>query len=195
MAKEQKPAEPVAANLTETEQPKSILGSRLIVILALFVLALAQMIVFYMLLPNPQTIAQGITDTLPILPDDVQTAGFSPTPTVRIETRDWIEKKLGDPFKYMNKNKTDPTLSDNFIGTITVRIDKKDEQKFDRVMATRTEKLRDIVYTVLREAKEEEFVSPNLLQIKQKIMMKINEELGQPFVKEVLCTDMSFQTS
>ncbi|MDR1290348.1 MAG: flagellar basal body-associated FliL family protein [Planctomycetaceae bacterium] len=192
MAKEQKPAEAAPANPVEAEQQKSILGSRLIVILALFVVALAQMIVFYMLLPNPKIIAQDITNTLPKLPEQVETAGFSPSPTVRIETLNWVEKKLGEPFKFQNKNKTDPTTFDSFIVTITVRINKKDESKFDRVMSTRTEKLRDIVYTVLREAKEEELTSPSLLPIKQKIMTKINEELGQPFVKEVLCTDMSF---
>ncbi|MDR1479578.1 MAG: flagellar basal body-associated FliL family protein [Planctomycetaceae bacterium] len=195
MAKEQKPAEPAPNNLMDAEQPKSIFSSRLIIILALVVLALAQTIVLYMLLPDPQTIAKNISDQFPELPASVQTGGFSPTPTTGINTHNWIEKKLGEPFKFQDKNKTDPTLYDQFIGTITVRIEKKDEVKFDQIMATRPEKLRDIIYTVLRESKEEELTSPSMLPIKQKIMLQLNEELGGPFVKEVLCTDMSFSTS
>ncbi|MDR2171531.1 MAG: hypothetical protein LBP59_15420 [Planctomycetaceae bacterium] len=195
MAKEQKPVEPAPANQENTEQPKSIFASRMIVILSLVVLALAQMIIMYMMLPNPETIARNITEQIPQLPETLQTAGLTATPETTIDTRNWIEKKLGEPFKFQNKNKTDPTLYDQFIVTITVRINRKDESQFDRVMATRTEKLRDIVYTVLREAKEDEITSPSMLPIKQKIMLHINQELGQPFVKEVLCTDTSFVTS
>ncbi|MDR2345753.1 MAG: flagellar basal body-associated FliL family protein [Planctomycetaceae bacterium] len=195
MAKEQKVVEPVAANQVESEQQNSLLGSRLIVILALVVLALAQMIIMYMMLPNTETIANSIAKTIPQIPETLEVAGIVPQPATSVDTRNWVEKKLGEQFKYQNKNKTDPTVYDQLTVTITVRIDRKDESKFDRVMVTRTEKLRDIVYTVLRGAKEDELTAPDLLSIKQKIMTHLNQELGQPFIKEVLLTDMSYSTS
>ncbi|MDR2642391.1 MAG: flagellar basal body-associated FliL family protein [Planctomycetaceae bacterium] len=196
MAKEQiKPIEPILAEQTGSEQPKSLLASRFVVILALVVLALAQMLLMYMLLPDPKKLANELSKEFPVLPETLQAAGLSPTPTVHVETRNWIEKKLGEQFKFQDKNRTDPTLYNQLVITITIRIHKKDESRFDRVVATRTEKLRDIVYSVLREAREEELASSDLLAIKQKIMMRINQELEEPFVKEVLCTDMSFSTS
>ncbi|MDR2762846.1 MAG: flagellar basal body-associated FliL family protein [Planctomycetaceae bacterium] len=195
MAKEQKTVEPIAVNPAETEPPKSIFGSRLIVILSLIVLALAQMIIMYMMLPNTKQIAEDITNTIPKVPETLEIEHLSPQPVAMVDTRNWVEKKLGEPFKFQNKNKTDPTVYDQFNVTITVRVNRKDESKFDRIVATRTEKLRDIVYTVLREATVDEITMPSMLIIKQRIMLHINQELGQPFVKEVLCTDMSFSTS
>ncbi|MDR1483289.1 MAG: hypothetical protein LBT09_00545 [Planctomycetaceae bacterium] len=196
MAKEQKAVEVVTSDQAVSDQPNSLLGSRFVVIMALVVLALAQMILMYMLLPNPKQVAEAISKQIPVLPDSLEVAGLSPTPIVTVDTRNWIEKKLGDqPFKFQNKNKNDPTVLDQFIGTITFRINKKDESKFDRIVATRTEKLRDIIYTVLREANEEELTAPKMLSVKQKIMMQVNLELGEPLVKEVLCTDTSFGTS
>jgi flagellar basal body-associated protein FliL len=194
MAKEQKPVEPSPMESIATEQQQSLFGMRFIVIMALVVLALAQMILMYMLLPNPKTIADSIRNEFPDLPATLETEGLSAAPVATIDTRNWVEKKLGEQFKFQNKNKNDPTVYDSFIVTITVRINRKDESKFDRIIITRTEKLRDIVYTVLREASDDELTSPSMLSIKQKIMVQLNQELGEPFVKEVLCTDMSFST-
>jgi flagellar basal body-associated protein FliL len=192
MAKEQKPVEALPVESAVSEQQQSLFGSRFIVIMALVVLALAQMILMYMLLPNPQSIAESINDQIPKLPVTLETAGLSAAPMATVDTRNWIEKKLGEQFKFQNKNKSDPTAYDQVVVTITVRINRKDESKFDRIIITRTEKLRDIVYTVLREANEDEITAPNMLSIKQKILTQLNQELGEPFVKEVLCTDMSF---
>jgi flagellar basal body-associated protein FliL len=192
MAKEQKPVESLSVDAAAAEQQQSLLGSRAIVIMVLIVLALAQVILMYMLLPNPQSIAKSISDQIPKLPDTLETAGLSAAPTTTVDTRNWIEKKLGEQFKFQNKNKSDPTAYDQVVVTITVRIDRKDEAKFDRIIITRPEKLRDIIYTVLREANEDEITAPNMLSIKQKILIQLNQELSEPFVKEVLCTDMSF---
>jgi flagellar basal body-associated protein FliL len=195
MAKEQKTVEPLSNNSAAVEQPKSIFASRLVVILILVVLALAQTIIMYMLLPDPKMLAESISKQIPSLPEDLLTSGLSPAPTVHIDTRNWIEKKLGEPFKFQGKNKNDPTVYDQVVLTITVRINRKDESRYDRVAAARPEKLRDIVYTVLREANEDEFNTDRMISLKQKIMMQLNQELGEPFVKEVLFTDMSFSTS
>ncbi|MDR1925563.1 MAG: flagellar basal body-associated FliL family protein [Planctomycetaceae bacterium] len=194
MAKEQKAVELPPDNAAELAQQKSATSMRLIIVLALVALVLGQTIILYMMLPDPQELSKDIRKEIPELPETLN-VNLPDKPITDIDTHNWVEKSLGDQFKLQVRNRTNPALYDSTNIKITVRVDGKDSSKFDKIFATRSEKIRDLTYTVLREATPEEMDAPTMLSIKQKIMKRINEELRYPYVKEVLCTEISTSTS
>lgn len=181
MAKETKP-EIEAEEIQEEEPQQPKRSPRMFILLGFVALVLFQVIGLAFLLPpllKPQMIE-------PDPPPDYTTDTTLKTEPVKAEL---IEKSLGD--KFMVRDIGDNNTTNVFSVKVTLRIEKSDEKKFDKIMENRTETVRGVVYAVLRASTLPERKSETLQSIRNTIRVKVNDELQVNYVKDVVCTEPS----
>jgi hypothetical protein len=69
---------------------------------------------------------------------------------------------------------------------------KKDETAYDKRYAVCQYEVQDAVTTVLRASSRHDKQEVALTLIKQKVMKAVNDVLGTPYVREVLCAEPVF---
>jgi len=187
---QEEPAKTSDAPETAPAKP-SIFKSNLIIILILFVIALAEMIMAYLfVLPSPGYVKAAIEETekkeivkqnpvyKPIVPTDIQE-----------EPRDEVD--LGEYTTTEDDSASSSRrLSIHFYGLVN----KKELADYTKLYDLNKNRIREAILVILRSAEQQELADPSLKMIKNKIMVKVNEILGQPLVKNVLYTDIAVQT-
>ncbi|MDR1925373.1 MAG: CD225/dispanin family protein [Planctomycetaceae bacterium] len=189
--------------IRNSQRARTMVNTGLILaIVFVIVLLIGRTIIWYKMMPNEHDrIFNGIrrenmlVPPIPIPSKPMFYNSLPPEPITTIDTHNWLEKGLGEIFQLRINNHKNPALFDSINIKITVRVHNKDNKKFDNVFATKSEKIRAIIYDVLREAAPKEIDSPTMSSIRQKIMEQINEELQLPIIKDVLCTEISTSTS
>ena len=165
-----------------------------LVLVTVTAVVLAEVLVGYMLLPSPQKVNAEVEKA--IEKTTQKAGGDVPYKTANVKNaiqgEKQIEMPLGDPFNITEGNLTNMPfrLSISF----TVLINKSDEEEFKKRYEESKSRIRNGVITILRDLKQTEITDPNLGLIRNKIMVKINEILGAPLVKDVLYTDIAVQT-
>lgn len=191
MAKEPKPeqeTEEMEENVEATPVKRS---PRIYILLGFVSLILLQATLLFFLLPSPAQVAQQVDSYA--RSDDQWSEMVRGTVPVdpNVKPIDLKEKSLGEKFTVQDISPRNPSEMEIFSVKVTLKIDKKDEKEFDKLYLERTETLRDIVYAVLRSSTMEERGSETLSAIKNRIRLRINEELGANYVKDVRCTEPS----
>jgi flagellar basal body-associated protein FliL len=182
------PAEDAAEGVSE-RKPRS---PRLIILLSLVTLVLFQVLALFWILPTPQKIKAEIEDGKIILdpPNDFRTP-VDAVPQTGIKPEDLLEKTIGDPFRVQDPNPDNPGATDVFSVAVILKIDKKDERKFDKLLLEQPATIRSIVYAVLRSSTLTERKQETLGAIRNKILTKVNEHFGSNYVKDVVCDNPS----
>jgi hypothetical protein len=172
---------------TPPPPPKSY---RMHIMLGLVVLALAETILIYMLIPSTERIKKDILDMQQVATnvDDRYKVTTDIKPDADLKTEPLVEKSLGDKFK-VQSTRTDEQITDVFTVSIQVQILKKDETKYDKIYAERQYAVRDAVTVVLRASSVADRNQVSLTTIKREVMKAVNEVLGKTYVKGVLCID------
>ena len=170
------------------ETPKKR-SPRLFILLGFISLILLQATMLFLLLPSQKQVADDLDKLRQRDPWAV--AVTDPPEDNTVKSIDLVEKPLGDKFSVQDISPRNPAETEIFSVKVTLRIDKKDEAAFDKLFLQRTETLRDTVYAVLRSSTMEERNSETLSAIKTRIRIRVNEELGANFVKDVRCTEPS----
>ncbi|MDR1494189.1 MAG: flagellar basal body-associated FliL family protein [Planctomycetaceae bacterium] len=169
----------------------SIFKSNLMIILILFVVALMEMIVAYLfVLPSPEQVRASVEKTekkeiekqnpvyKPIVPKDIQE-----------EPRDEVD--LGEYTTTEDDSASSSRrLSIHFYGLVN----KKELDEYNKRYELNKNRIREAILVILRSSQQAELADPALKMIKNKIMVKVNEILGQPLIKNVLYTDIAVQT-
>lgn len=170
-------------------------SSRLLILLALISLVLFQVMALYFILPSPGKIAEELQKGGgTIEPPEAYRIPKDAIPQPDVNPADLVERPIGDPFRIQEPNPDSPGATDVFTVTVVLKIDKKEAQKFDAILAERPATIRGIVNAVLRGSTLQERKSETLGTIRNKIQIKVNEELGANYVKDVVCTDPSVLT-
>ncbi len=190
MAKEPEPAQEIPPQ-TE-EKPKR--SSRLIVLLCLVSLILFQVTLMFFLLPGPKQVADEVKGSIVLTPPPEFEAPVNVAPNADLKSAELIEKELGDKFQIQDLRPNGAGETDLFSVKVTLRVDKKDEVKYDKLYEQRKNTIRGLVTAVLRASTLDERRQETLTTIRQKIQNKINDELGSNYVKDVVCTDISVGT-
>lgn len=194
MAKEPNPEEQSEQleNIEKKDTKRSLGLSILLPLIGLVSLVLFQVMALYFILPSPADVADEIKNRGINTQDPgpyIVEPGVIPSPDVsKIEM---VERPLGDPFRVQEPDPETPGQTNVFTVTVILKVDKKEATKFDLLLTERTHTLRGIVYAVLRSSTKQERTSETLGKIRSKIRVKINEELGSNFVKDVVCDNPS----
>ncbi|MDR1385053.1 MAG: flagellar basal body-associated FliL family protein [Planctomycetaceae bacterium] len=181
----------LAENAESVSIKPSIFKSNLMIILILLVIALAEMTVVYLfVLPSPKQVRASVEETQkqeiarqnpiykPMTPKDIQD-----------EPRDEVD--LGEYTTTEDDAAgSSRRLSIHFYGLVN----KKELEEYNKRYELNKNRIREAILVILRSAQQAELADPALKMIKNKIMVKVNEILGQPLIKNVLYTDIAVQT-
>jgi len=189
----QQPSEEIINEAGKTATPsKSLFKSNMLIILILFVFAMTEMLLaYFFILPSPQAVRASVEDATN-KKADVGAPPYKPFVDDTLQTEEREEVDLGD----ITFTEGDPTgtpfrLSIHFYGLIN----KKDREEYDKRYELNKNRIRSAILTILRSSQQSEITDPSLSLIKNKIMVKVNDILGMPLVKGIVCTDIAVQTS
>jgi hypothetical protein len=189
MAKEQKPAEPAPAPVPDTAEalgpPKSY---RLQIMLGLVGLIMFQMIILWTLLPSREVVRANLG--LDPLNGVTGIDGVS-TVTENIMPKEaMVEIPVqNDPFKIKQPRGED---TENLTLRMYVVVRKKEERAFTRQYEQFTRRVLDRVESVLTLSTRVERQETGHTTIKERSKKAINEELGTPWVQQVVLSEYSF---
>ncbi len=171
----------------ETPQPKSY---RMHILLILTGVVLAQATLLFFILPSPADTqnALKILETRQIVEGDLTFPPEAP-PDPNAKKEEYVEKELGEKFSVQSIRPTAEQAIDTFTVTVVVRVFKKDATAYDKLFESKKFSIRQAVEEVLRASTLEERKQVTLITIKQRIMKVINEVLGEPYVRDVICID------
>ena len=187
----QQPIDDLPEETVESQPKKSIFSSNLLVMLILFVLAMAEMLAaYFFVLPSPATVSASVKETaqkdvpskVPYKPDVEQSLQ---------QTEEREEVDLGSyTFTEGDLSNLPFRVSIQFFGLVN----KTDRQEYDKRYEIHKNRIRNAILVILRSSKQSEIIDPTLGLVKNKVMVKVNEILGMPLVKGVIYTDIAIQT-
>jgi flagellar basal body-associated protein FliL len=195
MAKELKSKpEPEPVVVPEETPPQPPRSYRIHILLGLVIIALAQTMFLFFMLPSQKQIAAELLKVKDdVLGDDRYKIPTDVVPMTDLQKEPLAEKPLGDKFKVQSIRQGPEQVTDVFTVTIVVQILKKDETAYDKIYAERQNTIRDAVTTVLRASSLEDRNQTSLITIKRNVKKAVNEVLGITYVQGVLCTDSSVE--
>jgi flagellar basal body-associated protein FliL len=183
--------EPVETVVDAPAKPKSY---RMHILIGLICIALLQTTILYLMIPKPSKVMDDIAKLRPEISDIGYNVDTGVVPDGEISKEPTVEKPIGEKIRVQDIRKGPDQTIDAFTVTIHVQVYKKDESAFDKLNTERQNAIRDAVTEVLRGTTLEERSEVSLQIIRRKIMKRINEVLGTPYVRGVLCTDPSVDT-
>jgi len=180
MAKEQKQENP-----TPVPEVPEVVGPpksyRLYVSLGFVCLILFQVIIVLLIMPAKQELPlRGVG------PEDGTTFNNVPEQRTIIRKEEMVERPIGDKnsFKITTPRLND--MNDAFSVVMHVTVRKSDAKAFDNRYAQCTIRVIDRATAVLSASTTEERAEATRTAIKERVKKVINEELGDPWVQEVL---------
>ena len=188
MAKEQKPTEPAPVpdfDAPALGPPKSY---RLQIMLGFVSLVLFQMIILWTLLPSRQVVRANMG--INVLDGVVGIDNVSPVAENLIPREAMTELPIrSEPFKVKQLRGED---TENLTLRIHVLVRKKEERAFTRQFEQFRMRILDRVESVLTLSTRAERQEMGHTAIKERSKKAINEELGTPWVQQVLISEYSF---
>lgn len=179
---------------TVAEAPAPPKSYRMHILIGLVIVALLQTIVLYLMIPTPKQIQAGIDELRP----DIAGVDYKADPNVVPEgentKEELIEKPLGEKFRVQDVRKGPEQTIDSFAVTMHVQIFEKDDTTFTELYTKKEFAIRDAVTEVLRGTTLEERGEVLLQTIRRKVMKRINEVLGIPYIRGVICTEPQMDT-
>ena len=172
-----------------TSQPKKLFFSTsLLVLLILFVIALAEVLAAYLLLPSPSAVRTAVEETMN---NDVKIKPpYKPTIDENMQDEEREEVDLGEFTIIVDDAATAPfRMSIHFYGLVN----KKDRVEYDKRYDIHKNRIREAILVIVRSSPQSEITEPSLGLVKNKITVKVNEILGMPLVKGLVYTDFAIQ--
>ena len=185
----QQPNDDVPEVGVEPQPKKLIFSSNLLVMLLLFVIAMAEMLVAYFyVLPSPTVVKASIEDSAK---EDIKSQPqYKPQIDDSMQDEERDEFDLGEFIYYESDTTNMPLrLSIHFYGLVN----KKDADEYNKRYDIHKNRIRNAILVILRSSKQSDLTDPSLSVIKNKVMVKVNEILGGPLVKGVIYTDIAVQ--
>ena len=164
----------------------------LLILITVTAVVLAEVLVGFMLLPSPKKVQADVEKAVE---KTTQKAGEVPYKTAvvnAIQSEKQVEMTLGEPFNITEGDVAN--IPFRLSVSFSVLVNKSDEDEFKKRYEANKSRIRNAVLVILRSSKQAEITDPTLGLIRNKIMVKTNEILGAPLVKEVLYTDIAIQT-
>ncbi|MDR1141481.1 MAG: hypothetical protein LBL62_07300 [Planctomycetaceae bacterium] len=193
MAKEQKTKpepEPVAV---AEETPKPPRSYRVHILLGLVIIALAQTMFLFFMLPSQKQMQDQLTKLKDhVLDEDIYKVPTDVVPS-DLQKEPLVEKPLGDKFKVQSVRQGTEQITDVFTATIVLQVLKKDEVAYDKLYAERQNAIRDAVAVVLRSSSLEDRNQPALPVIRRNVQKAVNEVLGISYIRGVLFPESSVE--
>lgn len=163
--------------------------SRMIFLLAFFVIILFELILIVIFMPKSATLPQNAviaqndpTVPMPPITLPIDTTGYKPG--------DLLEFPIVDPFNCM-VTAEDPTEGGFMLrAKFSLKYDKT-YKKFPELYDKVKNEIRASILTILRQSTVRDLHDPSCATIRRRIMQKINEILHEPMVKDVLVEDFS----
>ncbi|MDR1268371.1 MAG: hypothetical protein LBK82_02490 [Planctomycetaceae bacterium] len=194
MAKDQKTKpepEPVAV---AEEIPKPPRSYRVHILLGLVVIALAQTMFLFFMLPSQERIQQKLVELkTQVLNNEDIYKGITDVVPSDLQKEPLVEKPLGDKFKVQSVRQGPEQVTDVFTATIVLQVLKKDEVAYDKLYAERQNAIRDAVAVVLRSSTLEDRNQPALPVIRRNVQKAVNEVLGISYIRGVLFPESSVE--
>ncbi|MGL4594904.1 MAG: hypothetical protein ACRCUY_09275 [Thermoguttaceae bacterium] len=170
--------------------PKSI--RRVYILVGLVCLVLFQTTILALVLPSgKQTVESAQTNYGGQFPNVIDDVPLLPLEKAKEET---VEKPLGEKFRIQDFRGGSTDELEGLSVTVHVSIFKKDETAFDKLYEKKQMAVRDAVTQVLRSSSREDRTQVNLMTIKNKVQKAVNEVLGTPYVRGVICTDLTLDS-
>ena len=171
---------------------------RLYIILGIIGLIFFEAILLTFLIPSRESAKAAVE----VLDDEIVSgkSGFKPPPIpeekpVKVET---LEKPFGKPdgekFRINDVNRTDPSKQDGFTCSVYVVIKKSDETAFNKIYEKHVKQIDWLIQTILRESTLEERTESSLSVIRGRIKRRVSEDLGIPYILEILITDVQTES-
>ncbi|MCL2347639.1 MAG: flagellar basal body-associated FliL family protein [Planctomycetaceae bacterium] len=164
-----------------------------LILMTVTAVVLAEVLVGYLLLPSPQRVNAEVEEAVK---KTTQKSGKVPYKTAVVDAihrEEQIEVALGEAFNITEGDVTNVPF--RLSVSFSVLINKSDKDEYEKRYEANKSRIRNAVLVILRSAKQTEITDPTLGLIRNKIMVKVNEILGMPLVKEVLYTDIAVQTT
>ncbi len=171
----------------ESTKPKSY---RLHILVILIGVVLAEAALLFFLLPSP-TDVQGQLANIPtqtLIEGEPYVVSPNVLPSEN-KKEEYVEKELGEKFRVQSIRPGTGQTIDSFTVTVIVNVFKKDETAYNTLFEKNKFAVREAVENVLFASTLEDRTQVALGTIKQKIMKAINDVLGEPYVRSVICND------
>ncbi|MDR0869783.1 MAG: flagellar basal body-associated FliL family protein [Planctomycetaceae bacterium] len=176
------------------EAPAKPKSYRLHILIGLVCLALLQTIVLYLMIPTPRELRDDIDQLRPQIAGVPIEVDPNVLPEGEMKKEELVEKPLGEKFQVQDVRKGAEQTIDSFTVTIHVQVFKKDDYKFTELYTKKEFEIRDAVTEVLRGTTVDERSEVSLQTIRRKVMKRVNEVLGIPYIRGVLCTEPKVDT-
>ncbi len=195
MAKDTKLDIEAAASLDTGEESTKPRSYRLHILLILIAVVLAEATLLFFILPKPGETA-AILSNLPteqIIDGEIIPVSPAPVPGEHPKET-YAEKPLGDKFTVQNTRPGPEQAIDSFTVTVIVNVLEKDATKYDTLFEKKKFAIRQAVETVLQASTLDERNQVGYSTIKMRIMKEINNVLGVPYVRSVICNGGKTET-
>jgi flagellar basal body-associated protein FliL len=188
--KEQPTEEQVGQNANAA--PKSIFG-RMHLLLMLAGVVIAETVVAYFLLPSPNKVTSEVQAAMEeTIPEELPYDLYEPDEKSNMKREEQLEVDLGE-FTLTENDSASNTTSRLQIHFWAL-VDKDKEEDFLALFEERKNRIRASILEILRARSSKELKDPKLGLITNRILVKINSILGEPYVDNIIYTDFAWDT-
>ena len=158
--------------------------TRLLILIAFSAVVLFEMILLVWFLPKPN-VSSGDQHATEV-PGMTKLPVFDPEEHNEPKPGDLVEKTI-PPFLVMVPA-PDGTTGYNISAQFTLRVESKQERRYETLYALVKGQIRDQINVILSSSKIADITDPNRMVIRNRILLKVNEILREPhpIVKDVL---------
>jgi flagellar basal body-associated protein FliL len=192
MAKEKKEQNEEQIQENNQSAPKSIFG-RLHLLLMLAGVVIAETVVAYFLLPSPNKVSSEVQAAMEeAIPEELPYELYEPDEKSNMKKEEQLEVDLGE-FTLTENDSASNTTSRLQIHFWAL-VDKDKKEDFQQLFDERKNRIRASILEILRARSSKELKDPKLGLITNRILVKINSILGEPYVDNIIYTDFAWDT-
>lgn len=168
---------------------------RLFILIGLVAIVLLELIVGFFLLPSPKTVVDQTNTAVANTIESRIPSQYAPEdPAVGIPTFDSASIAVEPAFDISDTQGTEATTT-TYRFQFALVYDKKTEAAFQQVYDTKKLEIRAEILTILRESSDKEKNDPRLVELRGKILKKVDAILGgKGLVKEIKLTEFGKET-
>lgn len=173
---------PAPANNNKSMMGKVIIG------FVISIVVLVESVVAYMMLPNPELIANKVREEVK---QEIRENSDAADDIISIEDQTvYVEVELGAFNLGVHQPSANTTL--NITCSVMGTIAEADQAEFDELLANNQNRLRERIIIEFRSAKVTELTDAGLGLIKRRILEKSNTLLGKPILKEIMFPEYNY---
>lgn len=173
--------------IKNTNSGKSMMG-RVIVGVVVSLVVLVESVVAYMMLPNPDRIADKVREEVK---QEILENNENAEDIISLEDQTvYKEVELGSFNLGVHKPAANTTL--NITCKVMGTIAETDQAEFEQLLANNQNRLRERIIIEFRSAEVTELTAAGLDLIKRRIKEKSNTLLGKPLLKEIMFPEYNY---